>query len=191
MDRIRQSFRRKRNKHKQSENTFDVQNVFESVEGEEDSKPPSRIDKIRKSIRTLKRKKKKNAKDSDDREPVDEELDGNNDDKLNFYTNDEDTIDERIDDFPDEKPPSRDWRMLPDLIFSDVMMKIVLESFESLHRCRQVCKNWNEKIMSNIWESPSKREIIKTRIEKTWETGKISDDEISHARWLGRYKFIA
>ena len=67
------------------------------------------------------------------------------------------------------KPPNCDWRMLPDLIFSDVMMKIVLESFESLHRCRQVCKNWNERILSNIWESPSKREIIKTKIEKTWE----------------------
>ena len=67
------------------------------------------------------------------------------------------------------KPPNCDWRMLPDLIFSDVMMKIVLKSFESLHRCRQVCKNWNERILSNIWESPSKREIIKTKIEKTWE----------------------
>ena len=92
------------------------------------------------------------------------------------------------------KPPSRNWRMLPDLIFSDVMMKIVLESFESLHRCRQVCKTWNEQIMSNIWENPSKREIIKTRIQKTWGTNLISDDisddeiiEISHARWLGRY----
>ena len=102
MDRIRQSFRRKRNKHKQPENTFDVQNVFDSVEGEEDPKPLSRIDKIRKSIRTLKRKKKKNAKDSDDRESVDEELDGNNDDNINFDTNDEDTIDERIDDFSDK-----------------------------------------------------------------------------------------
>ena len=91
-------------------------------------------------------------------------------------------------------PPSHDWRMLPDLIFSDVMMKIVLESFESLHRCRQVCKTWNERIMSNIWENPSKTEIIKTKIEKTWGTDLISDkeiNEISHARWLGRYKFIA
>ena len=87
------------------------------------------------------------------------------------------------------KPPSRDWRMLPDLIFSDVMMKIVLESFESLHRCRQVCKTWNERIMSNIWENPSKTEIIKTKIEKTWGNDLISDEEIneiSHARWLGR-----
>ena len=98
MDRIRQSFRRKRNKHKQSENTFDAVNVFDSVEGEEDPKPLSRIEKIRKSIRTLKRKKKKGS----DSEAVDEELDGNNDEKLNFDTNEEDNIDERIDDFSDK-----------------------------------------------------------------------------------------
>ena len=84
------------------------------------------------------------------------------------------------------KHKQSDWRMLPDLIFSDVMMKIVLESFESLHRFRQVCKTWNERILSIIWENPSKREIIKTRIQKTWKTGIISDVEISHARWLGR-----
>ena len=98
MDRIRQSFRRKRNKHKQSENTFDAVNVFDSVEGEEDPKPLSRIEKIRKSIRTLKRKKKKGS----DSEVVDEEVDGNNDEKLNFDTNEEDNIDERIDDFSDK-----------------------------------------------------------------------------------------
>lgn len=97
MDRLRQSIRRKRNKHKQSENTFDVENVFDSVEREEEPKPLSRIDKIRKSIRTLKRKKKK-----DDREPVDEEIDCKNDDKINFDTNDEENIDERIDDFSDK-----------------------------------------------------------------------------------------
>ena len=101
MDRIRQSFRRKKNKHKQTENTFDAENVFDSVEGEEEPKPLSRIDKIRKSIRTLKRKKK-NAKYSNDSEPVDQELDGNNEEKLNFDTNDEEDIDERIDDFSDK-----------------------------------------------------------------------------------------
>ena len=86
------------------------------------------------------------------------------------------------------KPRSRDWRMLPDLIFSDVMMKIVLESFESLHRCRQVCKTWNEKIMSNIWENPSKKAIIKTRIGEIWGTANKtlpSREDVSHAKWLG------
>ena len=44
-----------------------------------------------------------------------------------------------------------DWEMLPVIIFNEVMMKIVLESYESLHRCRQVCKSWNESIWRNIW----------------------------------------
>ena len=97
MDRIRQSFRRKRNKHKQSEYTFDVENVFDSVEGEEDPKPLSRIQKIRQSLRTLKRKKK-NTKDVD----FDQELDHDKDEKLNFDTFDEDNIEEKIDDFSDK-----------------------------------------------------------------------------------------
>ena len=78
--------------------------------------------------------------------------------------------------------------MLPDLIFSDIMMKIVLENVESLHRCRQVCKTWNERIMSNIWENPSKKAIIKTRIGEIWGTANKtlpSREDVSHAKWLG------
>ena len=85
------------------------------------------------------------------------------------------------------------WDMLPDLIFSDIMMMVGLESLESLHRCRQVCKTWNEKILRDIWESQSKRKIIKERIEKNWDLGMYpsddymypSDEEVSHAKWLG------
>ena len=61
-----------------------------------------------------------------------------------------------------------DWEMLPVIIFNEVMMKIVLESYESLHRCRQVCKSWNERILSNIWESSNNKKIIKIRVEKIW-----------------------
>ena len=78
------------------------------------------------------------------------------------------------------------WLTLPDLIFSDIMMMVGLESLESLHRCRQVCSNWNEKILRDIWESKNKRKIMKERIEKNWEVGMFpSDEEISHAKWLG------
>ena len=35
-------------------------------------------------------------------------------------------------------PKPYDWRMLPDLFFSDVMLMVGLQSLESLHRCRQV-----------------------------------------------------
>ena len=75
---------------------------------------------------------------------------------------------------------------LPDLIFSDILMMVGLESLESLHRCRQVCKTWNEKILRIIWESQSKKRIMKERIERSWGPGMFpSDEEISHAKWLG------
>ena len=78
------------------------------------------------------------------------------------------------------------WLTLPDLIFSDIMMLIGLESPESLHRCRQVCSKWNEKILGDIWESQSKKRIMKESIEKNWDPGMFpSDEEISHAKWLG------
>ena len=79
--------------------------------------------------------------------------------------------------------------MLPDIIFTKVMLKIVLESFESLHRCRQVCKSWNLRIMSNIWENSKNKEIIKIRVvEIIWGSAHIfpSDKELSHVKWLGR-----
>ena len=60
------------------------------------------------------------------------------------------------------KSPTPNWAMLPDIIFSDVMMRIVLEGFESLHRCRQVCKSWNERIMSNIWDNSTKKDTLFT-----------------------------
>ena len=80
------------------------------------------------------------------------------------------------------------WLMLPDLIFSDIMMMVGLESLESLHRCRQVCKTWNEMILRDIWESPSRRKIMKERIEKNWGPDNDmlpTDDEISLAKMLG------
>ena len=52
------------------------------------------------------------------------------------------------------------WLTLPDLIFSDIMMMVGLES---LQRCRQVCSTWNEMILSDIWESPRKKKIMKER----------------------------
>ena len=84
----------------------------------------------------------------------------------------------------------QDWRMLGhDLIFQKIMMLVCLDSLESLHRCRQVCTAWNAMIMQDIWESPSKRNIIKMRIEKNWAPEMLpSDEDISHAKWLGKNK---
>ena len=74
-------------------------------------------------------------------------------------------------------------------IFDKIMMMVGLSSLESLHRCRQVCSAWNAKIMENIWENPRNRNIMKMKIEKNWSHDHAlpSEEEISHAKWLGRY----
>ena len=83
------------------------------------------------------------------------------------------------------------WARLPDLIFSDIMLMVGLESLESLHRCRQVCSTWNEKILKDIWESQSRRKIMKERIERSWGPDMLpTDEEISHAKWLGNGSLI-
>ena len=80
-----------------------------------------------------------------------------------------------------------DWHLSgQDLVFQKIMMMVGLDNLESLHRCEQVCTTWNAMIMRNIWESPSKRKIIKMRIERIWAHEMLpSDEDISHAKWLG------
>ena len=78
------------------------------------------------------------------------------------------------------------WRTSPDLIFCEIMMKVGFDSIEALHRCRQVCRIWNEIILRQIWENKSRRRIMKLWIEKKWGPWKFpSDEEISPAQWLG------
>ena len=80
----------------------------------------------------------------------------------------------------------RDWSRLPDLALADIMFMVGLESLESLHRCRQVCRTWNEKIMENIWGNNKNRKIITVKIAKNWGPRMFpSNEEISHAKWLG------
>ena len=85
------------------------------------------------------------------------------------------------------------WLTLPDLIFSDIMMMVGLESLESLHRCRQVCSQWNEMILSDIWENKSKIKIMKEMVERIWRRPDKfpTDEEISHAKWLGDIMVVA
>ena len=71
------------------------------------------------------------------------------------------------------------------------MLMVGLKSLESLHRCRQVCSKWNEMILRDIWENQSKKRIMKERIERNWGLDKLpSDEEISHAKWLGDGCFV-
>ena len=77
------------------------------------------------------------------------------------------------------------------MIFSDIMMMVGFESLNNLHRCRQVCKTWNELILRVIWENKSRKQIMKERIERSWGPDILpTDEEISHAKWLGDSGFF-
>ena len=79
-----------------------------------------------------------------------------------------------------------DWATLPDLIFSDIMMMVGLKSPKSLLICMKVCSQWNKKILSDIWENKTKKKIMKERFERSWGPYMFpTDEEISHAKWLG------
>jgi len=78
-----------------------------------------------------------------------------------------------------------DLLTLPEPIFRDIIVMVGLESPESLLRAMKVCTQWKEMIMRDIWESPSKKQIMKERFERSWGPDMLpTDEEISHAKWL-------
>ena len=82
----------------------------------------------------------------------------------------------------------RNGLLFPVEILSEIWLMVGLESLESLHRCRLVCQTWNELIMSHIWENTRTKNMIASRIQRNWAPGMLpSNDEISQARWLGKY----
>jgi len=77
------------------------------------------------------------------------------------------------------------WLALPETIFSDIMLMVGLDSLSRLHRCRQVCKTWNELIARVIWDSGNKKMILRERIQRNWGPGMLpSEEEISLAKML-------
>jgi len=69
--------------------------------------------------------------------------------------------------------------------FRIIMLMVGLDSLDDLHRCRRVCRKWDEDILSLVWGSEGSRRIMKERIEKRWGPGLLpSNEDISHARWL-------
>jgi len=86
MERLRKSFRRNKNKNKESENAFEIQSVFAEPEVDAaapEEKPPTRLQKIRNSMRIKKKKKEKEdvividkeTTSSEDKEDPKEEID--------------------------------------------------------------------------------------------------------------------
>ena len=85
----------------------------------------------------------------------------------------------------------QNWLLTPyPDIFDKIMMMVGLNSLESLHRCRQVCSTWNAMIMQNVWENPRHRNILKMRIKENWDHKYPSEDDIIHAKWLGKQKRV-
>ena len=82
-----------------------------------------------------------------------------------------------------ENPVKKDWLMLPDLVFRDIMKKIALESISTLRMCAEVCTRWEEEIMSN----PLIMQIARSKIETALGPGEFpSREEISNAKWLSK-----
>ena len=57
---------------------------------------------------------------------------------------------------------------LPDLV--RVKVYLYLDG-RSLHRCRQVCREWNGYILDNIWNSLSNRRHLEQRLRRNWTRG--------------------
>ena len=75
-----------------------------------------------------------------------------------------------------------DWLNLPDLAFNEIMMMKI-----NLYSCTQVCSSWKERITKNILENPTKKNIIRARMERAMGPGMIpSSDDICNAKWLGK-----
>ena len=66
------------------------------------------------------------------------------------------------------------WKNIPDLIFSDIVMMMSLESLVDLHRSRQVCQNWNVMItqMTKLEKDTIRRktENMAAEIRLEWRT---------------------
>ena len=58
-----------------------------------------------------------------------------------------------------KNPVKKDWLTLPDLVLSDIMKKIALESISTLRNCAEVCRRWEQEIMSN----PVIQDIARTK----------------------------
>ena len=82
-----------------------------------------------------------------------------------------------------KNPVKKDWLRLPNLILSDIMKMIALESITTLRICTEVCTSWEEEIMSN----PLIMQIARTKTETAFGLGELpSCEEISNAKWLSK-----
>ena len=83
-------------------------------------------------------------------------------------------------------PVKKDWLRLPDLVLSDIMKMIALESITTLRICTEVCTSWEEEIISN----PLIKQIARTKIETAYGPEEFpSREEFFNAEWLSKGRF--
>ena len=95
-------------------------------------------------------------------------------------------------------PLGLEWGTLPDLILSDILMKVGLNrsGLGDLYRCSQVCSKWSKMILRDICQRENKMKNIRERVGRDWGPDMLpTNDEISGAKWAGEgcltLKFIA
>ena len=57
------------------------------------------------------------------------------------------------------------WRGLPDLVLVEVFLRL---GGGSLHRCRQVCRQWDSVIRDQVWGSRAARRVLEQRLRYNW-----------------------
>ena len=63
---------------------------------------------------------------------------------------------------------SADLPTLPDLPLVEIFTML---DFASLHKCRQVCKHWNQMILRDVWGRKTNRGIMEQKYRRYWDTG--------------------
>ena len=58
-----------------------------------------------------------------------------------------------------------DWEDLPEHLLIRIFLNL---NGQSLHRCRQVSRGWNNCIVDNIWGSPSRRTVLEATLRSNW-----------------------
>ena len=61
--------------------------------------------------------------------------------------------------------PELGWRGLPDLVLVQVFLRL---GGGSLHRCRQVCRQWDSVIRHQVWASRAARRLLEQRLRCNW-----------------------
>ena len=79
--------------------------------------------------------------------------------------------------FIGEESPDTVTVMLPPEIWNKILYHAFIgqegPDIDTLDKCRQVCREWNEMIKRSVWQKPNKEWgiITKCMIEKNWSLG--------------------